>query len=351
MTPEPSPLRILLVDDEAGIRQGLGDLLRTHGHEVRTADSADQAIERLRHHPTDLLITDLQMEGLDGLDLVRTAREIDPEIAAMVVTGYASLEVALEAVRLGLVDLIEKPFRARRVLEAVAAAPRRRRASVSEDGSFRQPLDRAAPGSVAGHVGVLLAACGFRNPARAELQAAVAQVLRTVLDESTGGATVRTWVEAGSTEARIDLELPVVPFQLNESGQRLIDLMVDDVRRDRRDDVLRLSLVRSGSRQDPDVCRVRPEDAESDLSELRTRVAATSGTLPIAIDLSECEALSASALETLDTFIAQTRMAAREVEVVHISPSIRRAATALGMAGILGPTARPEHLIRSTLWS
>jgi DNA-binding response OmpR family regulator len=344
-------LRILLVDDEAGIRQGLGDLLRAHGHHVDTADSVDRALDVLRRHRVDLLITDLKMEGGDGLDLVRTAREIDPDLAAMVVTGYASLEVALEAVRLGLVDLIEKPFRARRVLEAVAGIRRRRTTEVAEDGTFAIPLDRGAPSELAGQVGVLLAARGFRNPARAEVQTAVAQTARTLLAAAEEGTVLRAIVEAAPGEARVVLEGPAVTFLPGEDARRLLDLLLDETEVESGEDATRVRLSRSASRRDPDVCIVRPEDAEGDLSDLRVRVASSAPALPVELDLSECEALSAEALRNLDDLVAQTRGAGRDVEVVHAPVPVRRAAAALGLVAIAGPAARPENLIRNTLWS
>ncbi len=350
MNPEAG-LRILLVDDEPGIRQGLGDLLRTKGHDVLTADSAEQALEQLRRHPRDLLITDLKMEGAGGLDLIRTAREIDTDLAAILVTGYVSLDVALEAIRLGIVDLIEKPFRARRVLEAVASCPRRRAARTRDDGTFSMPLDRAAPSAVAAHLGMLLGARGFRNPARAEVQTAVAQAVRTVLDSSPVTGSVRVGVEVATGEATVTLELPARGFEPGAKAQRLLHLLLDRIRPEEGENGLTLTLVRSIARVDPDVCRVHPEDAEQDLQDLRARVASSAAGLPVELDLSECEALSAEALLGLDEYVAQVRASGRDVEIVHAPVAVRRAAVALGLGSLAGPVARPEHLIRNTLWS
>jgi DNA-binding response OmpR family regulator len=345
------PLRILLVDDEAGIRQGLGDLLRTQGHEVRTADAADSAIDDLRNHPRDLLITDLKMEGRNGLDLIRTAREVDPDLSAMVVTGYATLETALDAIRLGLVDFIEKPFRAKRVLSAVASCPRRRKAAMEQDGTFSLPLDLAAPSTAAGHVGLLLAAERYRNPARAELQTATTQVLRTLLEDTPVGGSVNIRLEAGPGEAQVTLEVPATSFEPSADARRLLDLLVDEFTTEVDGDVRRVTLIRHSARRDPDICRIQPEDAEADLADIRLGVAGSPSGLPVELDLSECEALSAEALRALDEFVAQTRAAGRDVAVVHASVAVRRAAAALGLTTLGGPDARPEHLIRNTLWS
>ena len=102
--PTERPLDILLVDDEAGIRQGLGDLLTGEGHRVRTASDATEGLEEIVRRPIDLLITDLRMDGPDGLTLIRSAREILPDLDAIVVTGYASLDNAISAARLRLLD-------------------------------------------------------------------------------------------------------------------------------------------------------------------------------------------------------------------------------------------------------
>jgi hypothetical protein len=222
---------------------------------------------------------------------------------------------------------------------------------VEEDGTFSIPLDRSAPSAAAGHVGVLLALRAFRNPARAEVQTAAAQVLRTVVGERGNGGEARIRVEGGAREARVEIDVPAATFAPVPEGQRILDVYLDELRRDDRGERIVLTLVRSGVHRDPDVCRVRPEDAEADLEEVRARIAASGAGLPVELDVGECEALSAEALCGLEELILQSRASGREIEIVHAPVTVRRAAAALGLDALSGPGVLPEHVIRNALWS
>ncbi|RMG44294.1 MAG: sigma-54-dependent Fis family transcriptional regulator [Acidobacteria bacterium] len=101
---------VLVVDDERGIREVLRAALAADGHDVLTASGATAALEHLRERPVDLLITDLAMPGIDGVELLRRAREIRPDVPAIVITAYGSKETAIEAMRHGAVNYLEKPF-------------------------------------------------------------------------------------------------------------------------------------------------------------------------------------------------------------------------------------------------
>ncbi|MDQ7008130.1 MAG: sigma-54 dependent transcriptional regulator [Acidobacteriota bacterium] len=101
---------ILVVDDEAGIREVLRAALRSDGHRVLCASSAEKALEVFETEDIDLVITDLSMPGMDGLALLRRIREARPETPSMVITAYGSKETAIEAMRHGAVNYLEKPF-------------------------------------------------------------------------------------------------------------------------------------------------------------------------------------------------------------------------------------------------
>ncbi len=101
---------ILVVDDDQHLRMILDETLKTCGYDVEVADSGEQALEILAEKPFDLIITDLMMPGIKGIELVAKARERYPNIGAMVITAYGTIERAVEAMQKGAYDFITKPF-------------------------------------------------------------------------------------------------------------------------------------------------------------------------------------------------------------------------------------------------
>ncbi len=102
--------RILLVDDETGILDSLGILLRGEGYEVRVAHGGKPALEILAQEKPDLVVTDIRMPGISGLDVLTRAREVDPEIPVILMTAQASLQSAVRAVNEGAYYYLQKPF-------------------------------------------------------------------------------------------------------------------------------------------------------------------------------------------------------------------------------------------------
>ena len=103
---------VLVVDDEPDIREILTEYCRDEGYEVAEAVDGGAAITAVAHDPAryGLIITDLSLPGADGLALLRTAKTLNPAVYVVIITGYASLETAIEAVRLGAYDYLTKPF-------------------------------------------------------------------------------------------------------------------------------------------------------------------------------------------------------------------------------------------------
>jgi len=114
------PPRVLVADDEASIRELLGKTLALAEYHVDAVADGRSAIERLRADPYDLLIADLRMPGVDGLQLIREARRLSPVLKVIIITGYSSESAAIEAVNLGVNGYLTKPFRVAQVLSAVA---------------------------------------------------------------------------------------------------------------------------------------------------------------------------------------------------------------------------------------
>ena len=101
--------RILLVDDEELNREYMAELLMERGYRVETAVDGLDALARLKAEPFDLLVTDLNMPRLDGLGLLRKLAEEGLEVSALLITAYGSVEAAVEALKLGALDFLEKP--------------------------------------------------------------------------------------------------------------------------------------------------------------------------------------------------------------------------------------------------
>ena len=102
--------RILVVDDEEAIRSGLAEVLREEGYEAFEAADANSALTRLRDEVFDLICTDVRMPGMDGLELVERVKRESPETEVIVITGFASLQSAVDAVKRGAEDYLSKPF-------------------------------------------------------------------------------------------------------------------------------------------------------------------------------------------------------------------------------------------------
>jgi DNA-binding NtrC family response regulator len=104
------PGRILVVDDEANARTALAELLRDEGYQVETAADGFKALPKLEEFAPDLLLTDLRMPGMNGLELLRKAHELDRETAAIVMTAHGAVDTAVAAMRQGANDYLTKPI-------------------------------------------------------------------------------------------------------------------------------------------------------------------------------------------------------------------------------------------------
>ena len=114
--------RILVVDDEPQIRDFLRDLFETAGWDVQSADSGTAGIERLEHGRYDVILTDLKMPGADGIEVLRTAKNLRLDAEVVLMTGYGTVDSAIEAMRAGAFHYLTKPFKAEEVLNLVDKA-------------------------------------------------------------------------------------------------------------------------------------------------------------------------------------------------------------------------------------
>jgi signal transduction histidine kinase len=103
-------VRLLIVDDEAAQMTALCRTLNIEGYETTGTVSPNEALQRLREERFDVLITDLMMDELDGIALLRAAHAIDPDLAGIVMTGHGTVDTAVEAMKSGALDYLQKPF-------------------------------------------------------------------------------------------------------------------------------------------------------------------------------------------------------------------------------------------------
>jgi two-component system, OmpR family, phosphate regulon sensor histidine kinase PhoR len=103
-------LSILVVDDEESIREGSGRILTRMGYQVYKASRGSEGLEILGSHPIEIVLLDLKMPGMDGMEVLAHIQRLNPEILVIIITGYATLETAVEAMKQGAYDFIAKPF-------------------------------------------------------------------------------------------------------------------------------------------------------------------------------------------------------------------------------------------------
>jgi DNA-binding NtrC family response regulator len=121
--------RLLIVDDEAVIRDGLKRVLERESFSVEACSSGFHAIEVMQQREFDLIITDLKMPGMSGIEVLKSVRTLQPDIPVILITGFASVETAVEAMKNGASDYITKPFAPDLLLEKVQHALSQRRTS------------------------------------------------------------------------------------------------------------------------------------------------------------------------------------------------------------------------------
>jgi two-component system response regulator HydG len=124
---EDAGARILVVDDEPELCRALGKLLTRNGYEVMAAGNGEEALEILRRHEVDLVLSDLQMPRLGGVELLKAGRVVSPRTEFVIITGHGTIEVAVDAMKRGAYDFVEKPFSTATTLKVVRKALEKQR--------------------------------------------------------------------------------------------------------------------------------------------------------------------------------------------------------------------------------
>jgi len=136
--------RLLVVDDDRAILTLVGTIALNQGFDVATTVDGTDAMNQLKHRPADLVLLDLRMPGVTGLDVLRSIRAINPRSRVVLMSGYATIDSAVEAVKLGAMDYLTKPFdlqRLRELLGSVREEAEERRAVLALEGDLARRLE------------------------------------------------------------------------------------------------------------------------------------------------------------------------------------------------------------------
>ncbi len=112
---------ILLIDDEEIVLDTVSDDLKEEGYQVVTAKNGTEGLQKFLSKPSDLVITDLVMQDMDGLEVFHEVKKVNPETSVLILTGYGTLQSAIEAFRLGACDYIVKPCKKEELTQRIAS--------------------------------------------------------------------------------------------------------------------------------------------------------------------------------------------------------------------------------------
>jgi two-component system, NtrC family, response regulator PilR len=150
--------KLLIVDDEQGMRQLLTIVFGREGHEVRAAENGRRALELLREDAADLIVSDVRMPDMGGIELLGAARELLPEVAVVMMTAFATVDTAREAFKLGADDFITKPFDIDELKLIVAKALERltlkkevETLKTEKEALIKEQRERGSLGNIIGH--------------------------------------------------------------------------------------------------------------------------------------------------------------------------------------------------------
>lgn len=116
---------ILILDDEPIVSKRLKPSLERKGYDVETYTESPAALQRIRERDFDIVITDLKMEGLSGMEILSEVKKRSPETEVIVITGFATMETAKESFQKGVMDFLAKPFKLGEILEVIQRAEKK----------------------------------------------------------------------------------------------------------------------------------------------------------------------------------------------------------------------------------
>jgi DNA-binding NtrC family response regulator len=137
---KPEEIGILIVDDEASVRDSLYQWFKSDGYRVDTADGATSALNKLQENPWDIILLDIKMPGMDGIELQNRIKQIDKSIVTIIITAYAAVDTAIQALKDGAFDYITKPIDPDDLSRLIRNAIEKRRL-VTENIQLRQQIE------------------------------------------------------------------------------------------------------------------------------------------------------------------------------------------------------------------
>ncbi len=132
---------ILVVDDENIARQSLSDILKLEGYNVAAVPGGQAAVEYVRTHPVDLMIVDLRMPGMDGLEVIQVVNQASPDTEVVLLTAHGSMDTAVQALRLRIHDYLTKPAAPAQVIASVKKGLARRTARLQAKGGLHDATE------------------------------------------------------------------------------------------------------------------------------------------------------------------------------------------------------------------
>ncbi len=186
---------LLVVDDEASNLLSLEKIFQRENMRVFSAENAKSALEILRKHRIQVVLTDLMMPGVSGVELLRGVKEISPDTEVVLMTAYGNVETAVQAMRLGAFDFVEKPLKRMTIVKSIRMAAERQ-SLVIENRSLRRELELLTTREIIGQSGAL------RHVLDVATQAAPSSATVLILGESgTGKELIARYVHSKSSRA------------------------------------------------------------------------------------------------------------------------------------------------------
>jgi len=194
-TPGSPEVSLLVVDDESSNLLSLEKIFQRENMRVFSAENAKSALEILRKHRIQVVLTDLMMPGVSGVELLRGVKEISPDTEVVLMTAYGNVETAVQAMRLGAFDFVEKPLKRMTIVKSIRMAAERQ-SLVIENRSLRRELELLTTREIIGQSGAL------RHVLDVATQAAPSSATVLILGESgTGKELIARYVHSKSSRA------------------------------------------------------------------------------------------------------------------------------------------------------
>lgn len=209
---QPHEISILVVDDEMSNLESLRRIFEREGFQVLTATSGQKALDACRRQDVHVVVSDLMMPGMNGIELVKALKTIVPDAEVVLMTAFGTVEKAVEAMRAGAYDFVEKPLKRIQIVKTVRKAAERHRLVV-ENKDLRQQLSQLSDRSIVGSAGSL------RNALEIATQAAPSSANVLILGESgTGKELLARFIHERSGRSKfVGVNLSALPETIVES--------------------------------------------------------------------------------------------------------------------------------------